>query len=186
MKKILLALVLFIGLGSIMYAAGASSPITGFSWDNVRKVIRFMTSDGQEIQVPEAPKQYVFTSGGASGNCTVSTNALLMCSSAGGFSFVRGVAVPYKTVDGAWRLRLNAAYSITSASSSTLYIAGIAYKNVSGFIQPAAVAVDATTATRSYVNTVGSNQITTDTATAATSIRLSGEFELDSKPVWAD
>lgn len=52
MKKILLASALLLGLGTALIAANTSSPITGLSFDSVRNVIRFMTSAGEEANVP--------------------------------------------------------------------------------------------------------------------------------------
>jgi hypothetical protein len=178
MKKVLLSLVAVLMSAGILHAAGASSPITGFSWDNVRKVVRFMTSDGNEIQVAEAPKQY---------EAGKTYNGVALTVTGTNFSVSRAVFVPYRTSDGAWRMRFNLFGSVSPAVTTLdLTISGVAYKG---------------TSIRQSVNVRGNNSspqlgsgvVDSDTGLftcrfpdASGQIQASGEIELASKPTWMD
>lgn len=171
-KKILLSLVAVLMFAGILHAAGASSPITGFSWDNVRKVIRFMTSDGQEIQVAEAPKQYDMTVTGPDSWVT---------------RYARGI--PYRTANGGWRLKfeLHGTCSSLTRTSYTVSISGVVfsgsyYQPVVGMNSQAAINY-----TSLAFATDSSNYITFFHSSSATQYYMaSGDVMLTSKPLWAD
>lgn len=194
MKKILLSLVAVLMFAGILHAAGTSSPITGFSWDNVRKVIRFMTSDGNEIQVAEAPKAYVAVLG-TTGNtpssaCTATDTVLRVCSDQAGWSVSSNSFIPYRTSDGQWRLRLNLYGNYTSANASTVNvkIGGVVF----GGVQPQAVTAMAepignATLRGAYVNNGQSGMYIYLLQVANTAgVSFAADVALASKPAWMD
>lgn len=190
MKKILLSLVAVLMFAGILHAAGTSSPITGFSWDNVRKVVRFMTSDGAEIQVAEAPKQYTAITGGAASNCGSTDTTLKVCSDQAGWNMSTGSATPYRTSDGKWRVRLNfyGTYTSVNTSNVLLKVSGMIFgtnqpQALSGYFEP----INSATLRAAYTNNGSQNVMIYMLQTANTSAAaVSGDVELASKPTFAD
>ena len=183
MKKILIALTLCLAFGSAIFAAGASSPITGFSWDNVRKVVRFMTSDGNEITVDQTWKQYTTSVYDTTpGNCTTTGTVLKICGL--NLTAISGNFMPYRTADGAWRLRFN-----FRATRSDAFLSPVIYFNgvltgpnnyycgaANGNAAPAGVEVG------NNSNTISISQPTTTTYAFGSSC----DIALGAKPAWAD
>lgn len=175
MKKILLSLVAVLMFAGILHAAGTSSPITGFSWDNVRKVVRFMTSDGNEIQVAEAPKQYV----GCASGCQVTV------SGTNSFIPTRTVFIPYRTADGAWRLRMNIIGTNGASGSTVLTVTGVVFKTT--FLQSLSCAdMSANIGCRAYTSAGAATLSYVTLSGTSTSLSVAGDVEMDGKPAWAD
>lgn len=186
-KKILLALVALFAFTGILHAAGSSSPITGFSWDNVRKVIRMMTSDGQEVTVDQTPKEYLLTLDTTPGNCTTSTTALKYCSNIGSATR-QATVIPYRAANGTWRAKINFAYDTSSALNGSVLLSGMTFQNgVNGTTLWSACAATSTGSVveQAYV-TGNTNQLTMYAASNATYWAAYCDVGLASKPTWAD
>lgn len=98
-----------------------------------------------------------------------------------GWATTSAVGIPYKTKDGAWRLRFNIHGTFTSASTGAVTISGVTYKT--GIVQ----AVTATTSTSSYIVycEADSSAISFSLSANATQIQLSGDLYLNAMPTWA-
>jgi hypothetical protein len=111
------------------------------------------------------------------------------------FFVKRAVIVPYQTVDGAWRAKLNivaaSRNSTDTASvnqtSGKIVISGLTFKSTSQFYQNVSALGSPTAreAGRCYADPNTSNLVV-GYATAYSFVSLSGDVELDSKPTWAD
>jgi len=105
----------------------------------------------------------------------------------------RAVGIPYKTRDGAWRLRFNFRGLYSSAiANQTFAISGVVFKNIAGFAQACVISYDATGGgggaggTEDIAQTnPGTNQIGWGYSTTRTGFEVSGDVELDSMPTWA-
>jgi hypothetical protein len=109
-------------------------------------------------------------------------------SSSIGGSFSTAVAVPYKTINGTWRMRFNIGNLVTSASrlGCTLTLTGVVFKSVSGLNgQAISAAMDGnSTAVRGFALS-GVNTMFIDHASLTTAgYSFSGDVELASKPTW--
>lgn len=106
-----------------------------------------------------------------------------------GTTVTRGVFVPYQTNDGTWRLKMNVVLAVSSGTrtSGAFTVAGVTFKNVSGFSQPVfGFPNPSTVATYQAYATANSGVVEMDHASATTTGYLwSGDVELDSKPTWA-
>tara|TARA_R110000787_G_scaffold18543_1_gene56688 strand:- start:1656 stop:2249 length:594 start_codon:yes stop_codon:yes gene_type:complete len=101
----------------------------------------------------------------------------------------RGVAIPYRTSTGAWRLRFNIVYSVASASrtSCTMTISGVTFKNISGLSQHCVGSSTSSANIQSCYANPNTGNVFIEHASASTSkYGFSGDVELDSKPTWAD
>jgi len=130
-----------------------------------------------------ALRQYV------EGNTYNTVNILVTGSN---WTTTRGVFVPYNTLetsltgDSAFRLRFDIRGTISvTASTLTLTIVGVTFKNIAGFDQAVAVSNASTLGAegRALTNTA---TIKMDRAANATDWSVSGDVELDSKPTWMD
>lgn len=120
---------------------------------------------------------------------TAYTNGTITTTGPTGWTVVRGVFVPYQTSDGAWRLRFNIQGTITTGSSGTqdITISGVTSKNVSNFNQPISMFTNVSAALGPcYVPANGNTLRSILGNSTSTALGLSGDFELDSKPTWAD
>jgi len=101
----------------------------------------------------------------------------------------RAVAVPYKTEDGVWRLRFNikGSYSTALASSSSLAISGITFKNIATFSQSLSISqfTNGTSAPIKGSAESNSGNISFFFTGNVQVISVSGDVELESKPTWA-
>ena len=110
----------------------------------------------------------------------------------------RAVGIPYKTLDGAWRLKFNInGYLSSGTSSFTGTISGVTFKNIlswggSGIGgQPINASLDVAGATdvadleKSYVTPNASTFVIETTSTSFVDLMLSGDVELESMPTWA-
>jgi len=93
----------------------------------------------------------------------------------------RAVAVPYKTIDGTWRIRINVAGVTTTTTTLTLTITGIVFKT--GFSQALAGSSDNFQGMRCIGNG-GTNTITIASATSDTLWYVSGDVELNAQPAF--
>lgn len=97
-------------------------------------------------------------------------------------AFIRSVIVPYQTFDGAWRAKINIALTHGADAAHVITIAGITFKNVSGYDQAMSTKEkDGRAKANPNAETITVNYVAT-----ATSTSISGDIELDSKPTWAD
>jgi len=97
----------------------------------------------------------------------------------------RAVLIPYKMVDGTWRLKLNIYFTIaTGASSFGLLIAGIVGKSVGSGQVLTCSDVNAGVAGSAF-SQAGGNAIFIATNASTTTVAISGDFELNAKPSWA-
>ena len=94
---------------------------------------------------------------------------------------IRGVAIPYQTTDGDWRLKGNIVLTHGSDTSLSVSISDVVFKNVASYFQPAAIG-DPNGRAYAVANT-GDINVAYDSGVTAT--RLSFDVELDSKPSWA-
>jgi len=101
---------------------------------------------------------------------------------------IRGVFIPYQTIDGAWycNIKINGTLDV-AANSATITTAGLVFKNVSNFFQPGSIdpGTAATNNSRllAYPNT---GNIVFTANYNRTAIYTNGDYELNSKPTWAD
>jgi microcystin-dependent protein len=102
-----------------------------------------------------------------------------------GWTTQRAVLFPHKTQDGSWRLQGNISGTGSSASSYTLSISGVVFKNISGFEQPVSMNVGGAVYAKGYTNP-NTGYLVMTSAVAATSWRVSIDVELEGKPTWAD
>jgi len=98
------------------------------------------------------------------------------------FVNVRSVAIPYKTRDGAWRLRFNIKGTQTSATTTTITVTGVTFKSGTSNYQP--VSVIPSDSGRGFT-IPGTSTLQVNTTTSYTEIGASGDVELDSMPTWA-
>lgn len=98
----------------------------------------------------------------------------------------RGVFVPYEIQDGSWRLRLNlVGISSLATTTATLSVSGVTYKNTSAFYQACTAWWGTMLAARAYANPNSTDIITDLIGGSNTTISISADLELDSKPNWA-
>jgi hypothetical protein len=101
-------------------------------------------------------------------------------------TLVRGVFIPYKTSDGSWRLRFNLNMTFSPAvSAPTVTIAGVTFKNVSGYAPPVVCNTPGANVQGQAGVSPNSGSIGSGTASTVSSWGLSGDVELESKPTWA-
>jgi hypothetical protein len=92
----------------------------------------------------------------------------------------RAVGIPYKTREGAWRLRFNISGTLSITGVPTITISGISFKT--GLYQVATVQSGAATGTNAYINpATGQVQANGSNHTAW---YFAGDAELDSIPTW--
>lgn len=101
----------------------------------------------------------------------------------------RAIGMPYRTVDGTWRLKGNVRGAISSAANNiTLTISDVTFKNISNYQQAviASVRNDATvvTTTQNYANPNASTIYLEGSGTFK-QISVSFDVELEAKPSWA-
>lgn len=104
-----------------------------------------------------------------------------------GWSLVRGVGIAYKDSNNVYKLNFNVVANITSNTNGSFDIDGVTFKNVSAFYQACSVASDSVTNKDARAYTIpNASTISVSYENAATSVRVSGDVELDSKPSWFD
>lgn len=107
-------------------------------------------------------------------------NLTVTSSSSGTWTINRAVGVPYKTVDGAWRLRFNFSGYFSVAFALPLFtVSGVTFN--SGYDQAISVYASANTWNLGKVNG-GTSNVQGRTGTAEQYWNLSGDVELASKP----
>lgn len=127
-------------------------------------------------------KQYITGSTYTNGGISVSSNRP-------GLASTRSVLVPYQTLEGTWRMTTNCVFTFTSGTTTvvTFTFTGLTFKNTATYFQ-AASGSTSTTASFNYVTTTpntGTVECSIVSSTQST-IAFSADFELDSKPTWAD
>ncbi|MCG8686656.1 MAG: hypothetical protein MI892_17385 [Desulfobacterales bacterium] len=101
---------------------------------------------------------------------------------------IRAVAIPYQTIDGAWRLKFNIAGSQTPAAA-TLYLtlSGTTFKDVSNYEQAILVTDNTPNHIFAGFTNPGASTIKVESdGTVESQWRISGDVELESKPTWVD
>jgi len=95
----------------------------------------------------------------------------------------RAVGIPYLTLDGQWRLRINIRGTIPTNTALVISIAGVVFSNAAG----SQVINISTDNFNGFVATVvaGTGNITMNSVTSDTIWGVSGDVELESKPTFA-
>jgi hypothetical protein len=94
----------------------------------------------------------------------------------------RAVGMPYKTIDGAWRLTFNIYGTLSAASSKALTVAGVVFKT--GGDQASSVKGDSASGWGiAYCNT-GTGIIAVYLNASVAGFCVSGDVELGSKPTF--
>lgn len=109
----------------------------------------------------------------------------------GTWSTTRAIGIPYQTIDGTWFLKLWATGTLTPASASTtLTIGGVTFKTTVNYQQPmSGNNEEAGVAARTLIlnrTDSGASTIVITFSGNTDRVNIQGEFELDSKPDWAD
>ena len=155
------------GGSKIVVTALVATPTTASNWDITVGTLATTTSAG----LIKAEKQYV---GGV--DFTITSDAT------GSPVFQRAVIVPYQTVDGAWRARINCTLTHGSETSHNITISGLVFKDVTDFFQP----ITALTTSGTVYTSPNTGVLIASTPVGTTSTGLSGDVELESKPTWAE
>lgn len=121
-------------------------------------------------------KQYV--DGTAYTNGTPSSSSDLA-----GWSVRRGVYIPYKTIDGAYRIHIEISADYTAGASQTVTFSGVTFKSAGGYNIPA-LCMDGSTIVAGYCNDA-SGDVTVTVATAG-ALHMTLDHELTSWPTYAD
>ncbi len=140
------------------------------------------------------PKQYV--------NGTSYTNGTQPIAMTGptGFSVIRGTLIPYQTSDGAWRLRVDVVATITGRTVGISSIdsvnvgcgVGTVFKNTTTYQQAGTTATSNAHLLAGPAYATANGNLVTCSVLADVSggtwniLSLTGDFELDAKPGWAD
>lgn len=177
--------------GSTFGAAGATwvSPTGQYKW-RVKKVkssapVGFGLATSTTTGLVKDRKEYIAGTAYANGTPTV-TSAL------SGFALVRAVLVPYQTVDGAWRMTFNIVSTFTSGATSQIVfvLSGVVFKNISNYLQACSGFFGGTTIgtpQQCYAfNGLGQVVLNQLVGSATSFASVSGDVELDSKPIWMD
>lgn len=115
-------------------------------------------------------------------------NGISLNITASNWTLIKGVLIPYQTIDGAWRLKFDIVGSVSAGSvTNILYtIAGVVFKNVGNYYQSVyccnvagANAFDA----RCNPNT-GNINVYFASSVGSVYSNISGDVELNSKPNW--
>ena len=103
-----------------------------------------------------------------------------------GWSLTRAVFVPYKSINGEWRMTFNIVASTDTGTTPSVTIDGVTFKNTFAFNQ--ALVVDSGnqsfTARAEALNNTGTISVQKSGSTPI--FRVSGDVELESIPTWAD
>lgn len=101
-------------------------------------------------------------------------------------TLIRGVFIPYQTIDGAWRLKFNIVFTYSpSVGSSTITITGITTKNISNYHQSISWQYPGGASTgQAYFDPGASTAQIKVSGTGYSELGISGDIELDSKPTW--
>lgn len=114
-----------------------------------------------------------------------------------GFATIRAVLVPYQTSDGAWRMKINAHTTWTSAgltntavTSFTITVSGVTFKsgpNQSLEVGPLNSSIVGQGGyTDSNASTIALLASSITASAGCTGLSWGGDVELNSKPTWAD
>lgn len=128
-------------------------------------------------------KQYLAGSSYANGVTISITNG-----SVSGLTTPRGVFVPYQMIDGTWRLKANVyvSFSTLTTSDQTFTIAGITFKNSSGYNQEGTASNSSgSKKNASFANPNASTFRIIMESSSINAYYFSFDCELDSKPTWA-
>jgi hypothetical protein len=101
-------------------------------------------------------------------------------------SVPRSLFIPYQVQDGSWRMRFNIYVVVSSAArtQAQLTVAGVTFKNITGFYQ--SYSVTDTNVTMYGYSLYNTGILVSQHASATTALyTMSGDLELDSKPTWA-
>ena len=114
-------------------------------------------------------------------------NSVTLSVTATSGTLVRGVFIPYQTLDGAWRLKLNFTMSFSPAvTNPTVTIAGITTKNIVNYYQGIFCGEIAGQYNpgQAVFNPNANSCSCILISASLTSLQVQGELELDSKPTW--
>lgn len=132
---------------------------------------------GPYIQLPAQPaptflKQY----SEGSGDFTITGT---------GWTTVRAVAVPYQTVDGAWRIKFNLVGTVSALSSIDLTFSGILSKNIAGATQAVNARSTGSAPVLSHI-LANTNIFVIQQDSTHSDFLVSGDIELNAMPSFAD
>lgn len=161
-----------------------SIPIAEFK-NSQNGLVGFAGATSTQLGLVRANKQYVLD--------TVYTNGTPTGVFAGGFAgyiTIRGVVMPYQTVDGAWRMAFNLGFSGGASNGGSVGFSGSTFKNVANYFQAVsafAVSGGGAPAIAGGYAVPGNATATLQTAGATATVwTMSGDCEIDGKPTWAD
>jgi hypothetical protein len=131
------------------------------------------------VDITEAPNFSAFQN-----YATVEKQYTCTASGPGGWSTVKCVAVPYMTANGAWRVKLNVAGTLTASGSAAVQITGLTFRN-DGAQQACAVGDNNAAQLAHYSRAnPNANTVTSSFNGNVTSITFSCDVELESKPTF--
>ena len=140
---------------------------------------------GPYLQLPAQPtpsflKQY-------EGNIAGTLDFQVTFATATGVSLKRAVLIPYKTLEGAYRLIGNVVATHNAGTDSTFSISGLTFKNTASYNQHVpCISFNQITLGWSFTSPGTNGILITFAAGTNTGIRCSFNVELDSWPTWAD
>jgi hypothetical protein len=174
MNKKIIGILCAVGLGLSAYAFSVSNIVQSITYNpNVKGFIALMKGDSSKV-IEEKPKQYV---------AGQTYNGVALTISGTNISQGRSVFVPYRTVDGVWRLR----FSINLGISPGVTSLSVTVNGVSGYANGQMFSVlGIGTAPYSGSGNFTSGAFQAYFATSSTTMLASGDVELTAKPTWAD
>lgn len=119
---------------------------------------------------------------------TAYTNGTPSVSGSITYTVVRGVLVPYQTLEGSWRLRFNIYGTVASGArtSYTLTFSGVTFKNVANYYQACDCYHVGTEVGICYASPNTGDVTVNHVSNTVTFYGFSGDVELNGKPTWAD
>jgi hypothetical protein len=180
MKKLFLASLacLVLTLALAVQGFGVSNIVQSITYSpQVQGFIALIKGDSSRV-IEAKPKQYI---AGQTYN-----GVALTVTGSNSFVLSRGVLIPYRTSDGAWRLRFNIGSSGSTASAThSVTIAGIVFH--AGYTQATSCLTTSggLSMVASYTSANG-NSVNCISSAAYMAPTYSGDAELVSKPTWAD
>jgi hypothetical protein len=169
------------------YTTNTSIGITGAPWSDLTSTYRW------RVRKAKASAPVGFGKADSSSFGLVGPRrgqySLTVTSSLSGFSTVRAVGIYYQDQDGNHRLKfnINGTFTSTTYTSSNTTVSGVTFKNgpsqsisaMTGGSSPGSII-------QAYANSNASTlTLLTTSGTSVSSITLSGDVELESKPSWA-
>lgn len=113
------------------------------------------------------------------------TDYLLTVAGTNSYVNIRSIGLPYETSTGQWRIKFNIVGTKSSSDSCVLTITGITFKNIANYNQACSLSDNNGSSFIEYCYAVpNSATIQTSTSAASTTVYVSGDVELESKPTF--